>query len=704
MKRFVLTTVVVVFLISACSSAPATVPVNTAPIVTASEIPGTATPIPATDVPTPTATPALPVTYLTPAPSSNEIINVSSVQRLKEIARYYGDVDYSAKLTADKEFLFILDPGGLTKYEYISMTPILRVELANSASDFQISKDGTWAIIDNNWLLDLRDEKESKRYILPDLLDLYAEIYALSPDGSMIAAQRYSCPNLCEHDLRIVSTKDFSVLHTDKAPTLQNVFAFSPDGTYYAVVDTVQQENPGGSTSGAGAVASIWKTSDFTKVASIPIRFPFRVSSIAISPDNTTFAVSQLEFIDVFDFQGGDPKITIGNLCVAYDRHLMFAPLTPPILFEKSSCSSMVWKISGSVAAAIDGNGPDLSKVMFDIDGKYKSIPFPYPVVPEFRSYRQEYYFRFLDRDTISFRSFDAHTLDRHTCTLSLTKSSFDCESHAPKVDSAQITGKDRIVASDGKYYDYTVSTSSVDIFPHDNPDQLFYSLPFHNYEFDLLALDTTNQIIFYNMALSPNINRAVIQDRSNDHVLQKWEGETFISSLVFSANGRYAALCRSIGYNNRPNKDKLVIFDMVDKKVIYNQTFTCVGAKLALNHDGSKIAVEHSYLKNPTDRRYSTRLLIFNTQPPYDKKSIELETSTSSRAVAFSPDDSLLAVACYESDVCFFDVATNNQIFQLKAHPQITNLAFSLDGNLLATSSDWPLISVWAIPPLELP
>jgi WD40 repeat protein len=691
MKKILLITLVVVFLLTACSSSTETLPTRTGPGATASAAPHTPTPIPHTETPVPTVT-----------PSSNEIINAKSLQGLKEVARYYGDINYSAKLTADKKFLFILDPGGLTKYEYASMKPIMNVALANSASDLQISNDGNWSIVDNKILLDLRNEREPKQYILSDLLDLYAEIFALSSDGSMIAAQRYSCPNLCQHELRIIGTEDFSVLHTDKAPTLQNVFAFSPDGAYYAVVDTVQQQNPDGSTGAAGAVASIWKTSDFTKVASIPIRFPFRISGIAISPDHSMLAVSQLEFIDIFDFQGGDPKITIDNLCFAYERQIMFGPPVSPILFEKSSCSSMVWKISGTVAAPIDGNGPDLSKVMFDKDGKYKSIPFTYPFVSEFRPYRQEYYFRFLDRDTISFKSFDAQTLDRHTCTLSLTKSSFDCESHVPKVDSAQVTGKDRILANNGKYYDYTVNTSSVDIFPHDNPGQLFYSLPFHNYEFDLLALDATNQIIFYNMALSPSITKAVIQDTSNDRVLQKWEGETFISSLVFSANGRYAALCRSIGYNNRPNKDKLVIFDMVDKKVIYNQTFTCVGVSLAFNHDGNKLAVEHSYLKNPTDRRYSTQLLIFNTQPPYDKKSIEVEAS--SRAAAFSPDDSLLAVACHESDVCFFDVTTDVLTFQLKVQPQITAIAFSPDGKLMAASSDWALMSVWAIPPLEAP
>jgi len=210
--------------------------------------------------------------------------------------------------------------------------------------------------------------------------------------------------------------------------------------------------------------------------------------------------------------------------------------------------------------------------------------------------------------------------------------------------------------------------------------------------------LDPINHIIFYNMALSPSIVRPVILDMTNDQILQKWEGATFISPLVFSENGKYAAFCRNIGYNNRPNKDKLIIFDLTEKKIIYNETFTCSGVSLAITQDGTKLAIEHYYLKNPTDARYSLRFVIFNTLPPYDKKYLEIESS--SRAAVFSPDNSLLAIACGESDICFFDVATNNKIYQLKAHSHITNLAFSPDGNSLATSSDWGLVSLWAVPP----
>jgi WD40 repeat protein len=697
MKHFFISFVVVT-LASACIPSTQISFSESAPTTTASLIPATATKteLPPTATPTPIPTLALPVGQLTPVPSASEKIGAVNVKNLQEVARYYGDINYAAKLTKDAKFLFILDPGGLTKYNYESMEPVTSIPLANSASDLQISNDGTWAIVDNNWLLDLSSEKEPQIQVLPDLLDFHPHIFALSPDGSLIAAQRYSCPNLCSHELRIISTKDFSVVHTSSGQTLQNVIAFSPDGTYLATVDRFTQANPDGSTSATGGFITIWKTSDFSKVSNIEIRFPFRASSIAFSADNATLALAQIDFIDIYDVESGSSVSTIG-LCQAFQRKVMFVRSSPPpFVAEHSECSSGTWMIFGNSIKPEGDSVPDFSKIIFDDKGNVETIPYTHSIVSEFRPYRQEYYFRFLNDDTLSFKTFDSQTLDRYSCDLSLTNSSFDCQTHTPEFENGVETGKSRILATDGKYYDYTVSASTIEIYSPENPGRVYASIPFQNYGFDLLALDPVNNVAFYNMALSPSLNRAVIQDLESNQTVQKWEGDTFISSLALSANGKYAALCHSIGYSNRSNKDKLIIFDLTEKKIIYNEAFTCSGVSLAFNHDGSKLALEHFYLRNPTDSRYSLRLLTMNPLPPYDKQYVDLEGL--SRAVSFSPDDSLLAAACNESDICFFDGVTNTQIFQLKAHSQITNIAFSPEGNYLAASSDWGLISVWAV------
>src|SRR5919108_5642089 len=121
MKHFFISFVVVT-LASACIPSTQISFSESAPTTTASLIPATATKteLPPTATPTPIPTLALPVGQLTPVPSASEKIGAVNVKNLQEVARYYGDINYAAKLTKDAKFLFILDPGGLTKYNYES--------------------------------------------------------------------------------------------------------------------------------------------------------------------------------------------------------------------------------------------------------------------------------------------------------------------------------------------------------------------------------------------------------------------------------------------------------------------------------------------------------------------------------------------------------------------------------------------------------
>jgi WD40 repeat protein len=478
---------------------------------------------------------------------------------------------------------------------------------------------------------------------------------------------------------------------------LQKVFSFSPDGKNFAVVDRTTIETAGGGTEGSGAVISIWTTSDFTKVLSIPVRFPFEVSSIAISPDNTLLAASQRDFIDIFDMANGQPKATIDSLCFSYQREIMFGPYNiPPVLLENSNCSSLTWVIVENTARPANNNAPDFSKIVFNNTGGYKAISYPQPM-SDFSVY-DWFHYMFLSNDLLAAQN--RHSVDTYACYLDLTAGNFDCQHDTTESVNNQILGKDRILATDGKYYDYEVSSGKVEIFSAENKSQVFYSIPFQNYGFSLLALDPVNKIVVYEEALTPSVIKTVIQDMERNRVLAEYKGETFISSLVFSPNKNYAAFCRSIGYNTRLNKDKLIVFDLVGKKIVYNQTSSCGYAALALSQDGSQLAIQLPYLKNSTDRRNSGKLQIFNTQPPYDKQEVDVDAPQ--YAIAFSPDDSLLAVSCGERDVCFFEVATNSMIHQLEGHSQLISLAFSPDGSILSMYSNWGLNSLWAIPPFE--
>jgi hypothetical protein len=700
LKKIFVTTFILTILISACgSSIPTTAPNASESTSTATQVPAISTvteipPIPPTITPTPVL--SLPVSQLTPVPSSNTKISAENVQNLQEIAKYYGEINYIAKLTKDNKFLFILDPDGLTKYDYSSMEKLVTIPLLNKVSDLQISNDGGLLLVDNNWLLDLKNDKEPNLFVLSEKINLlnFSTTYSLSPDGSMIAVAQSSCPNTCEYVFRIVSTEDFKDLYTSSGLTSRRLSTFSSDGKYFAAADLLTVETSGGGTEPAGGTVGIWNTSDFTKVSSFPVEYPFYVTGIAFSEDSSKIAIAQRTAIDIYNVTSGNSKVTIVDLCDSYERKVLFLPSSTDRLLENSECGSGVWSISESTARSSGSNVPNLSRISFDENGNFKAIPYVYPTTSNLRAYRDQYYLKFLNNDILGFKNFDLETLDRHSCDLSLANGSLDCQSHAPENNNGRYLGKDVILATDGKYYGYTVGNDKVDIYPIENPTQVYYSIPFRDYIFSLKALDPINGIVIYEGS-----NRIIIQDMQNDRVLEKWEGETFLSSIVFSENAKFAALCRTVGYTNRPNKDRLVIFDLSEKRTVFNTEFTCSGTALGMSDDGSKLAVEH-YLYNPTtDQLYSTRAVILNTASPFEKQYLEFDTLFS-YATAFSPDGSMLAVSCSKHEICFLDPSDGREIYRMKAHSGISNLAFSKDGSVLATSSNWGLISLWAVPP----
>jgi hypothetical protein len=183
-----------------------------------------------------------------------------------------------------------------------------------------------------------------------------------------------------------------------------------------------------------------------------------------------------------------------------------------------------------------------------------------------------------------------------------------------------------------------------------------------------------------------------------NDRILQKWEGETYLSSIVFSENNKFAGICRKISYTNNPNVDRLVIFDLLKKRTTHDADFTCSGTALAVSSDGDKLTAEHRYLSDSIN--LITRVTTLNTTPPYERKYFDFDSWFYPYAVTLSPDGSMLAAGCSKNEICFLDPSDGREIYRLKAHSKITSLAFSKDGSVLAASSNWGLISVWAIPP----
>ena len=361
----------------------------------------------------------------------------------------------------------------------------------------------------------------------------------------------------------------------------------------------------------------------------------------------------------------------------------------------ENGCSSNIWSISASKAALSGVKSPAFSTISFDEHGNINALSLPFREESKLKRYRSQYFLRFISNNIIGFKNFKSKNLNKYICELSLNESSFYCKS---KVIQKEINDRpydqDTILGTNGEYYTYTFVDSTVNITSAENPKQNYYSFPFRSSYFDLIALDPINQIVLYQ-----NYDSVVLQDMNNDRILNLWDG--YITSISFSENKKYVAFCRSLqSGTNHPNRDKLTIFDLTTKKVISDVTFTCIGEKFAFSSTGEKFATFESYVK-PGDSLYSTRLVVFNSLPPYDKKLIDIEEGFGG-GIVFSPDDSFVVVSCTSTDICFIDVATGEKFYQLKARRGIENLDFSPDGTYLAASSNIGSISVWAIPPFE--
>ena len=706
-----------VFVLASCTPAQPAVPAVSPTATASAAATQTSTPTPpSTSTPLPTPTLALPVQPLTPVPSSNSQINAENVKDLREIARYYGQVDYAAKLTKDKQFLFILDPDGLTRYNYETMEPLVHIPLVNPdsqrSSELQMSGDGNWLLIDNNWLLDLRNDKEPQLHVLSEkikLLNLYSREFSLSPDGSMIAAEQIRCYSICDYQLQIVSTEDFKVLHVSTGESRQEQPTFSPDGTYLAVADMLLVADREGNATLEGALVTLRNTKDFVKVSSFPVNTsPFYITGLAFSQDSRLLAVAQRFSIDVFDIATGTIEATITDLCDSWDRQVIFASLSPLEIAESSSCENGndgfgMWTIAGGNATPVQSAKPfSLSRVSFDNNGNPETIPYPYPSTA-LKSYSQQNYFKFLSDGVIAFKRDDEDTRTNHSCQLSLADGTLDCQSHNVLFTGVQLIGKDILLGTDGQYFSFDASRAGIDINSLEDQSRPYYSIHGQKYWFELLALDPMNKLLFYQVGLGNDQYRILIEDVESGDIITKWEGQTAISSIAFSEDGKLAALCRSIGFSTyRPNDmDQLLIFDLMQRKTIFSMDFTCRGdTVMALTADGSKLAVQYHYWNNPTDAVWSIRTMILNTSGSFERKHLDIEST--SQGVAFSPDDSILAIACGDASTCFLDPSDGSEIYRLQAHSGLTDLAFSKDGSLLAASSQWGLVGVWGIPPFS--
>lgn len=156
--------------------------------------------------------------------------------------------------------------------------------------------------------------------------------------------------------------------------------------------------------------------------------------------------------------------------------------------------------------------------------------------------------------------------------------------------------------------------------------------------------------------------------------------GQTRVFSLVFSPDGRKLA----VGTGGQSPGAK--IFDLATRKETLNIPCERRGAgfSLAFRPDGKQIAIADFDLtvtiRNPSD---GTEIAALPGDP--DRK-----TYRQARRVIYSPDGRTLIVGYSTGEVFLWDVEKNQVTTKFNHDHEITAIAISHDGKLIATGTDW--------------
>lgn len=685
--------IVLILFISSCS--PASTAASPTEISTGAIIPtatNTITPQP-TSTSTPTITPSptlsLPVSYQTPIPASGSKIDAENVKDLQEIARYYGQMYFTAALSIDRKTLIVRDSLGIDTYDYQTNKHLNHINLLGSInqSDLQISADGKWALVDQIWLIHFTSNIEYKIQDLNSTVPMkegnsYREIH-LSPDGHKLMIVEFRCDNNgCMNDyVELINLPDMHIFYSWNNGGYSDIHGweavFSPDGSFIAARIDNQM--------------IIWRTSDQTQVMAIK---NIQGNSPAVfSSDSSTIAIGQLNTVQIWDVASGKEIQTISRLCGE-----LYDPPQPIILYanrvvilecpagnKEGEGKVSVWTVPDATAVYEDRLGSirfAISRIVYD-EGQDRLTLLENPRnLGPWLTPNTLYTFQFLDNGDLTLIQLDDQ-LKEMACIIKL---------------SAQVNcALNVVLGTDEQFYHYTTHDNLMEFYRGftQTSNATAYSLPWKNASLE--ALDPTNKLLFYTKHTGLNTSYSGVINLDNNQSRGEWQN-SFIERMVFSDNKKYAALCRKDGVFGvvfKPNIDRLIIFDLLKGNVLYQQAFTCF-VPLVLSRDGKKLIAAHTL---PT---YSHRLLIMNTIPPIEKKDFDIGCNQIS-ALALSPDETVLAVACNDGTLRFLNPDTASEISRItNIDPNILGLAFSKDGTKLAMVSKRGFISIWAIPPFN--
>jgi WD40 repeat protein len=295
---FVLTT----YLLVACNASPKVSPEVITETTTYTTTPTTtSSPIPSlTLTPTSTLTPTLPSAILTPIPDQSQIIDVTNVNQLTEIAQWGDGLLYSLRLASDGKKIIAILSTGVRIFDAQSLTELSRVDTSiprykvewavSPNGEKLITFDGEASIL-TMW--DLTDgRKINSVHLILDMsgCGLSPDDLVFSPDNESLGIFGYC------HSILLIRISDLKALiKLEVKDGYGGGGVFSPDGAYLATYWNAGDD-----------AVDVWRTSDGRLLQE------FRNNKqgvckncVAFSPDGQELAVGYQNATYLYDVQHG---------------------------------------------------------------------------------------------------------------------------------------------------------------------------------------------------------------------------------------------------------------------------------------------------------------------------------------------------------------------------------------------------------------
>lgn len=680
MKKIIGVVVLVVFALSACSTSqnseqngieaatksPGAEPISPSPTNTAFS---TFTPSPI---------PELPVGLKTPIPVSVEKINTGNVNNLREIARYYGNLPYIAKLTKDRKHLLVRNQANIDIYDFQTKklkTRIAHYAITTDKFGLQISDDGRFALIDGVWLLDTEADSIELRDVFAlagfKTAPVPLALTALSRDGTKLAvAEFYQRGRFYILDLGTNEVISKSIYGSSPV--------FSSDGSMIAT----NLDNQ----------IIVWNISSGTPINKFPLeRFN---QGVVFSPDSQLIAIKQSSGnIDVWNIVL-DENIQIissdngqcqnirkaGSPTFSDDGNLVVFDCNGNVQVFSVTTGNKLYDIHGDV---------DIPSITFDEKGNINLLVPPYSAGTwgELGALLND--FRFLDDIVIGFQYRDIDRRVNRGCAIPLLHDNASCEDNI-------------VIGADNSFYKYAIRGDKLSLYGLDFSTPL-YEIDWSDFSY-INVLSPQKELVLYTSPITDYTADTKLVNLRTGEVVKKWELRRPRASL-FSEKKNFGVVCldtAEYGISFRTNKPRMYFIDLTDMRVIYEEKIACIDLAFSHSVENKHIAVAYDTL--PVGSQYLKSLLVvMNTEVPNDRLEIDVGCDRSVGALAYSPDDSILAVGCSygesDGDIHFLSTLDGTEIQFIKGYSGVNDISFSHDGKMLAISFGGGIISIVAVP-----